>query len=293
MATYPRERPGWYRDPDDPRRLRYWDGGSWTGKSRKQPPWAMRSMPFEASREELDRSSEGPVHLQELREPVASGAWSREWLAWRGHSTLGGWHRRSAASSGGASWPTRPQAQVKLGPARRPLLALVCLVVVAVAVVASSVAVMSPYARREVAAERATLRAQSRFETLADKDCRATLPKYRAVLVAGTDGPAIAAAATAVDLLRKRLSSLQPAPLTSATVTEWLAAWRRFGSVLAQYAAVIGSPSLRAGHLMRRSLSPSAAAQAASARQEARRYALVANQLGTNSLEVPSCHLQF
>ena len=291
MATYSRERPGWYRDPDDPRMLRYWDGSSWTGKSRRQPPWATRAVPFEASHEEFDRSTEGPVHPQELREPVASGVWSREWLAWRAHPTLGGWHRRGGPSAGSAGWPARPPAQVKLGPARRPLLALVCLVVVALAVVASSVAVMSPYARREVRAERATLKVEARFETLADKACQATLPKYREALAAGTDGPAIAAAAFQVDLLRKRLSSLKPAPLASATVSDWLADWVRFTSSERRYAAIIGSPTWRAKHLVDRPLSPSASRQAARAHEQARQDATVANQLGTNSLDVPNCQL--
>ena len=31
--------PGWYDDPDDPTRLRYWDGAAWTSKvADKTPP---------------------------------------------------------------------------------------------------------------------------------------------------------------------------------------------------------------------------------------------------------------
>ena len=32
MARYLPTRPGWYRNPDDPRSLRYWDGKKWTGR---------------------------------------------------------------------------------------------------------------------------------------------------------------------------------------------------------------------------------------------------------------------
>jgi hypothetical protein len=170
-------------------------------------------------------------------------------------------------------------------------LALVCLVVVALAVVASSVAVMSPYARREVAAERATLKVEARFETLADKACQAMLPKYRSVLAAGTDSPAIAVAALQVERLRTRLSSLKPAPLASATVSEWLADWGRFTSSERRYAAMIGSPTWRGGRLVGRSLGRSDSQKAARAHQQARQDAIVANRLGTNSLDVPNCHL--
>lgn len=292
MASYLRERPGWYRDPDDPRRLRYWDGASWTGKSRKQPLWASRAAEFETTHEELDRSTEGPVHPQELREPVASGVWSREWLAWRAHPSLSGWHRRGSASGGSSGWPARPQAPVKLRPPHRPLLALVCLVVVAVAVVASSVAVMSPYARREVVAQQAVERAEARFQALADKYCASTLPKYQGVLATGSDGPAIDDAARQVDLLAKRLSSLRVTPLASGTVVEWLKAWGHFTAYERQYALIIGSPELRGGHVVPRQLGTGPALKAARARQLAHQWGLLADQLATNNLRVPACRLE-
>lgn len=30
--------PGWYDDPEDPHRLRYWDGGQWTAKTADKGP---------------------------------------------------------------------------------------------------------------------------------------------------------------------------------------------------------------------------------------------------------------
>ena len=37
--TKPALVPGWYDDPEDPNRLRYWDGGQWTDKTAaKSPP---------------------------------------------------------------------------------------------------------------------------------------------------------------------------------------------------------------------------------------------------------------
>jgi uncharacterized protein DUF2510 len=31
--------PGWYRDPEDPALIRYWDGTHWTGRQRPRPSW--------------------------------------------------------------------------------------------------------------------------------------------------------------------------------------------------------------------------------------------------------------
>ena len=32
--------PGWYRDPEDPAFIRYWDGAHWTDQRRDRPAWA-------------------------------------------------------------------------------------------------------------------------------------------------------------------------------------------------------------------------------------------------------------
>jgi hypothetical protein len=32
--------PGWYRDPEDPAFIRYWDGAHWTDQRRQRPDWA-------------------------------------------------------------------------------------------------------------------------------------------------------------------------------------------------------------------------------------------------------------
>ena len=291
MAVYPHERPGWYRDPDDVRKLRYWDGTSWTGRARRQPPWASRAEALEVGCEDFDRSIEGPVHPRELRQPVASGAWSREWLAWRGHPPIVAWHRRGSSGVASTGWAARPQPTAKGGPARRPLLALVCLVLVAVAVVVSSVAFMSPYARHEMAVQRATARTDSHFATLANADCHAVLPKYREVLARGVNGPAVAVAATEVDRLRTRLSSLRVSQLASATVIEWLGAWRHFTDFERRYAARIGRPVRDGGQVSSRKLGSRATAAAARARQQADRWASFADQFTAN-LRVTACSLE-
>ena len=299
MAGYLQERPGWYRDPDEPRRLRYWDGKAWTGRSRKRPPWALHTEAFEVTREEADRSVEGPVHPRELREPVATGAWSRDWLSWRGRPPLTAWHRGASASGGGSPYGNHTPPSVKLRPARRPLLAMVCLVVVAVAVVVSSVAVISPYESRQLGAQVA----ESRFAVQASKDCSATLPKYRKVLASSTSGPSISGAAHEVDLLRERLASIPPATLVSATVVEWLQTWRQFTAAQRLYASLLGeaaasrsSAGAVTGDRASQGSPPasqqqSGALAAYQAREEAHKWAVLADRLSAN-LELPACRLE-
>jgi hypothetical protein len=296
MSGLSHERPGWYRDPDDPRKLRYWDGAAWTGRSRKKPPWALKAEVFEVPLHDADRSIEGPVHPWELRAPAYSAA-AKEWLSLRLRPPLHSWHRRGAGGRPAApSSSGRAGAPAKLGPARRPLLALMSLLVVAVAVVASGIAVISPYEKGQQAAQVAV----SRFAVLASKDCQATLPKYREVLATGTDGPSVAAAAHKVDLLRRELASIPAGRLVGSTITEWLQAWEHFTADQRRYAEIVGpsrplgaspgkaaktSPSTGLG----RARVPPPAAQ--SARRDARKWASLADQLSTY-LQATSCRLE-
>ena len=39
--------PGWYRDPEDPALIRYWDGSHWSDKRRPRPDWAPALTPAE------------------------------------------------------------------------------------------------------------------------------------------------------------------------------------------------------------------------------------------------------
>ncbi len=86
MARYLPTRPGWYRNPDDPRSLRYWDGKKWTGRARAQPAWAAGHDPFELNHEEVDRSVEGrstPTSCDN-RSRARPGDGSGSWPAGRG-----------------------------------------------------------------------------------------------------------------------------------------------------------------------------------------------------------------
>jgi hypothetical protein len=291
MGRYLPTAPGWYRNPDDPRSLRYWDGRVWTSRARPRPPWSSRTDPFDLAFDEADRSVEGPVHPHELREPVASGAWSREWLSWRPRQVGPAWHRGPGQHSARPARPLRLQPPAKLGPARRPLLAFVCLVVVAVGVVVSSVAFISPYETTGIVRASDQV-ADARFMAQANKDCVATLPKYRGVLVVGNDGPKIAAAARQVDLMRLELASIRTSPDIRGPLDAWLGTLQQFTADQSRYAAIIG-PAARASHgrLVARALGPVAKAAAAGVHRQATELAEHADVF-SNDLQLPACRLE-
>jgi Protein of unknown function (DUF2510) len=289
MSRYPPTRPGWYRNPDDPRSLRYWDGKSWTGRPRSQPAWSKSGQPFELEDNEVDRSVEGPVHPDELREPVASGAWARDLFGpWRPRQPEA-WHR-------GGGHPSRPivsggsQPPVRLGPARRPLVLLAALVMVAAAVVVSSVAVMSPYETRgnpELLQEVA----QASFTVQASRDCAAVLPAYRTVLAKDVDGPSISAAADELDVLSERLAAIPAAGGSEALVVEWLQAWKNYTADQQHYASIIGPARRVHGHTMLRKMPVSAQLAANSARRQAEAQAVQADRESGN-LGLAACRLE-
>ncbi len=289
MARYPPTRPGWYRNPDEPRVLRYWDGKSWTGRSRSQPAWAKRADPFELEDDEFDRSVEGPVHPHELREPVTSGAWAQDLFGpWRPRQSEG-WRR-------GGGQPSRPmvssgpQPSVRLGPARRPLVLLAALVMVAAAVVVSSVAVMSPYETRGNP-ELLGQAAQASFTTEASRECAAVLPGYRPVLASAVDGPTISAAADQLDVLGQRLATIPAAGGIQALVMEWLQAWKNYTTDQRRYASIIGPAGHVGGRPVMRQMPGSAQLAASVARRQANDQALQADREGAN-LGLTACRLE-
>ena len=289
MARYLPTRPGWYRNPDEPRSLRYWDGKSWTGRSRSQPAWAKRAEPFELVEDELDRSVEGPVHPHELREPVATGAWARDLFGpWRPRQA-DGWHRGAGHPSRPMA-PSGPQPMVRLGPARRPLVLLAALVMVAAAVVVSSVAVMSPYETRSNP-ELLDQAAQATFATQAIRECAATLPTYRVVLTSSVDGPSIAAAADQLDVLGQHLAVIPAQGDLQALVIEWLQAWKNYTADQRHYASIIGPAGHVHGRVVLRQMSGSAQLAASVAHRQANDQAVQADREGAN-LGLAACRLE-
>lgn len=283
-------RPGWYRNPDEPRSLRYWDGKSWTGRARSRPAWASEAEPFELTEQDFDRSVEGPVHPKQLREPVTTGAWAREWfLSWRPRQADQTWHEGSEQTSRPQLSP-RAVPSIKLGQARRPLLVLAVLFVVAFAVVVSSFAVMAPYETRG-GVQPVDQGAQESFVAKASRECAAVLPKYRPVFADSVDGPSILVAARQVGLLGDRLAAVPAVAGMRGPVQEWLLAWKNFAAEERRYAAIIGPAERLDGRLAPRRLPAKAQLAADAARRQADQLALDADRFSSN-LVGTTCRLQ-
>ena len=252
--------PGWYLDPEEPSRLRHWDGQGWSTRSRPRPGWSSRAVPFETDEAGLDRSAaEGPAHPDELQAPVSKGA--------RLAGRTGPWQPSQPRSS--TSRPvlssTRPPASGR-GPvpaspprsarARRPLLVLTALVGVAAAVVISSFAISQPaYGPTTPVQPPSGQASLQSFANQAGRDCASALPRYRPALQADVDGPSIAAAARKLGLLRHRLETIPTSREISGPIRSWLQDWQDFSNYQSRYARLIGPalhrqdqlvPSLRA-----------------------------------------------
>lgn len=221
-------RPGWYPNPLDRATLRYWDGREWSGRSRPAPPWTSALVDFEVP-SSSDRAVEGPVHPRELREPVTSGASWREGPGrWKGRQVQRPWQRPSVLADDQGSAPSNfPSA--KFASARRPLLMFVAMVVVAAAIVISSVAVMSPY-DRGAAPSYSTPSVDLTFAHAAAVDCAAVLPAYGSDLLPGLSGPRslglLGPALRQFVALSSRISHLRPVGAAAAnSVDVWLGSW--------------------------------------------------------------------
>ncbi len=259
-------KPGWYKDPDNPRLLRHWDGSGWGDSSRTAPAW-YRSTELFLADERGDRSAEGPVHPHELRERVASiGAWSRDWLPWRPRPLEPGAPRTGAGYVGSQPGSVRPVPAAGMTPAHRPLLAMVCLLVVAVAVVISSVAFITPYeVRRDLPAAQSAL--DHRLARLADRQCNSALPGERAAFSAQPLPRSLFASAARMARLRTGLSKYAP---DGGAFEEWLSALGHVVYDQRLYAAALQAQArpATAGVRPLRAVSQPGRTVAASARRE-------------------------
>jgi hypothetical protein len=270
--------------------MRYWDGKAWTGRARSRPAWALEAGPFRLAEHEFDRSIEGPVHPQQLREPVTTGAWAREWfLSWRPRQAEQRWQERDEKKSQPSPFPG-PAPTIKLGTARRPLLFVGLLFVTAFAVVVSSFAVIAPYENRG-GLQPADRVVEDSFVTKASRDCAAILPKYRPVFADSVDGPTIIVAAREVDILGDQLKGVPPADDMEGTVQEWLQAWKNFTKEERRYAAIIGPAEHLEGSVAPRPLSAVSQQAATADRRDADQLAAEADTFSSN-LVGSACRLE-
>jgi hypothetical protein len=167
---------------------------------------------------------------------------------------------------------------------------LAALVMVAAAVVVSSVAVMSPYETRGNP-ELLNAAAQASFVVQASRECAAVLPANRDVLTRSVDGPTISAAADQLDQLSQRLAVIPATGGLQALVVEWLQAWKNYTADQRRYAGIIGRAGRRHGRPVLRQMPGSAELAASAARRQAEEQAVQADREGAN-LGLSACRLE-
>lgn len=315
--------PGWYFDPDDPARLRYWNGKSWTNRRRLRPSWtiATRDIALPEVGPEADGSEDSPVLDGPVRPAALPAVASSALTAPAPTNPLdrssqpGGPGRRSATSLFLPGGPGSPQSGAGKGArdgVRRPLMALVAAVAVALLVMSVTVGVSHRYSAPVTVPV-------TRFVDAANTACAAsmgTLPRAVSAPASGgrsklgstpthsthslstkalsTNGSpahsssvhssaggllsasAAARSAKIVSALRNQLLSLPSAATAGAGVKRWLANWARFAQDRRAYAQLLTTNPPGSGPLPTSVAARRArlAADALSAAQAADQYAL-------------------
>jgi hypothetical protein len=266
--------PGWYRDPDDPDRLRYWSGSGWTARRRPRPVWAEASAewivaaPAEAEAvayadpdgtgEPTDggRSGpvlEGPVRPAELPAIAAAVTGPAERSPGRKGpaAALGGGRgsnvstRRPGLGTGPySSWP-HPWLR-RRGPAR--VVGMVAVIAMIAMIVA--VGVVQPSGTAE------WMLTDQSFVSRANALCQKSMPGATGastqpgmtaatggtqVATAPSDPSQVVATAGAVDALANKLAALPVAAADQAHVRMWLASWHSWAYDQRLYAAAVSA----------------------------------------------------
>jgi len=232
--------PGWYRDPDDPVRLRHHNGRGWDSRHRTMPAWAIGVgdlVATERSRREGDPTLEGPVQRAALAAIATGGAQSPSAAELRrparsaaaaGAGRGNGGAAAAAHRSGGvrpalrASWP-------------RPHGAFLALPTMLVAAVALLVATLS-LANRPVTVP--TLAQDASFIRSANIACgeamgaiRLPTPPGSAATPRPAAAPSPAAVATANRDLARLAAEIHALPVVDSArslVQGWLDDWQRY-----------------------------------------------------------------
>jgi hypothetical protein len=162
--------PGWYHDPGDPDRLRYWSGSGWTARRRYRPTWESSSAEWVVAEPALGQAVaharqggdddppdgfagpvlEGPVRPAEL--PAIAAAVGSTTERSRPPQGPAGPRtgRRPAAVAGRPGLGTGPYSQPRPWRAsRRPVRLVGTVAVVAVIVMIITVGIIPPSARSE------------------------------------------------------------------------------------------------------------------------------------------------
>ncbi|MCU4185069.1 hypothetical protein K6U06_11910 [Acidiferrimicrobium sp. IK] len=246
-----RRPPGWYRDPDDPTRMRHWHGRGWSGRHRSLPAWALSDTEVvpEPSWGNLQTAPGGPVLEGPVR-PMPLPAGTRGSLAERRRS---GRHQRLIRPAAGAGGTVRPGGYgtgsafetAPWVPGRRPLIVFCALVVGAVLMMAATVVGVN----RSTGIVSSAAGRDAGFVARATSICQAGLGPLRtpATTAMTTPGDTSAVAgeaqrsSAAVALVQQQLRSVPVAPAAAPAVGDWLDTLGRYATDESQLAAALAA----------------------------------------------------
>jgi len=261
--------PGGYQDPDDPVRLRHWNGRSWSGRRRARPAWTIASERFTVESDTAPSPApdapvlEGPVRPPALPAAAASSSGTIDAAGPAATWATPSSRQRRPAGVAVPRGPTRagPPGLAPAAPSwsapRRPLVIFTVLALVAVVIMVVNIGLSRPANLGSVAFS------DPPFVTAANADCTATLTGIRrgqaastataTTSAATTPAAAAAAAATAAtarattidhdaDVLDGLASRLAVLPMSSGPKTvikEWLAGWHAYVADQHAYALLV------------------------------------------------------
>jgi hypothetical protein len=248
---------GWYRDPEDPIRLKHWNGRGWDARHRTMPAWAVGVEDYvldPPSRRNADPMLEGPVHRAAL--PAIATASAQSYRPAGAPGAAGGLlgARRTGSVGGGAlhwSGGARPPRRPAWPHPRSAYVVASALVGLVVVILVVTVGLVSRPTTD------LTLAQDSSFIRAANIACGESmgaiwLPSSGAKGPGGSavrPSPAEVAAANA-DLTRLE-ATIRALPVVASAASEvqsWLDTWGRF-AVDRQRLAVDGSGATGAGSL--------------------------------------------
>lgn len=231
--------PAWYPDPEDPVRLRHWNGRGWDPRRRTLPAWALATDDLAAvgeGRRDSDPVLEGPAHPAGLKATAAAAAQSAHprprgispgrVVAGRGTSGTG-------TSTAGRMTGMRPVRRASWSRPRAVLMSLSALIGLAVLVLAATVGIAPRPAGTTTLAQDAT------FIQTASIDCAAAMgairltpqPSMSSSGTTPTPSPeAVAAANLALERLETRIRALPVTNVALNGVQGWLDTWNRFAA---------------------------------------------------------------
>ena len=241
--------PGWYRDPEDPTRLRYWRG-AWTGRYRGRPAWELYSEDWTPPDGDNPDAHvlEGPVRAAELPAIATAVSHGRDTIGPAPPSLAGRrrtGHQPAIAARDSHHRPGHPYHRSPPWPGQRRATMIVCVaaMMAVLAMVVSVGMVRRPVYTGWVLADQA-------FISQAGAACASALPNLRQPAVqAMTSSPphppspaTVVADAKGIDALADGLATIPLRATDRVHIQGWLSDWHAYSADELAYAAYLRQP---------------------------------------------------